>query len=200
MSWAASSRSAAGMSGSPRRCRPWPTARPTGRSTARTSPTAAPSPASMPAWRRRRARSTTQRCCATLWATLRLMPMPPSCGPSSTCSTARSRRTARPSWRAGACAVCGARSTCSASTWPASICARTPTSTSARSASCSRRPARAPAMPTLPRRRASPSCWRSSRRHGRWPPPSWPIPRRRARSWRSSGPRRRRAGCTVRQR
>ena len=146
-----------------------------------------------------RARAT-RRCCATPWATPRPMPMPPSCGPSSTCSTARSRRTARPSWRAGACAACGARSTCSASIWPASICARTPRSTSARSASCSRPPARAPAMPSSPRRRASPSCWRSSRRHGRWPRPSWPIRRRRARSWRSSGPRRRRAGCTVRQR
>ena len=138
MSWAANSRSAARMSGSPRRWRPWPTGRPTGRHSGRTNPTAVPSPASMRVWRRRHACSTTQRCFVTLWAMLRPMPMPPSCGPSSTCSTARSRRTARPSWRAGVCAICDARSTSSASIWPASTCARTPMCTSARSASCSR--------------------------------------------------------------
>ena len=51
---------------------------------------------------------------------------------------ARSKRTAAPSSRAGACARCGARSTCSAFIWRRSTCVRIPTCTSARSPNCSR--------------------------------------------------------------
>ena len=54
----------------------------------------------------------------TPWARRRPTPTLPSSQRTSTSSIARSWRTAPASWRAGGCAICAARSTCSASIWP----------------------------------------------------------------------------------
>ncbi len=160
--WAPSCRSTGASRTSPTRCRSWPNARPISRPIARTSPTAAPSPASTPGSPRPPRGCGMPTCARQRWARRRPTTVRRVRAISRSC-IAPCARTDRRSWRAAGCASCAARSMCSASIWPGSTCARTPTSMSAWSPSFSRRPAPARTTTGCRRTSASPCCWRSSR-------------------------------------
>ena len=113
-----------------------------------------------------------------------LRPAPPSSRPISTPSTARCASTARACWRAGGCGCCAVRSTASASTSPASTCARTPTCMSASVAELLR--SRGAAARLRGARRGTPAwrcCAASWRRRARWSRPMSTTPRRRRANW-----------------
>ena len=88
------------------------------------------------------------------------------------------------SWRAGGCGSCGARSTCSASIWPRSTCARTPTCMSATMAELVEAAGAGHGLQGAGRGRARwRCCWRElADARGRWPRRSSTIPRKRSRT------------------
>ena len=106
--------------------------------TAATSPIGAPSPASTRGWPRRRAALDQLEPPHMPSATRRPIATAANCSPISRSSTTRWSPTARRCWPRAGCATCAAPSMCSAFISPRSICARTPTCTSASSPSCSR--------------------------------------------------------------
>ena len=143
--------------------------------TARTSPTAAPSPASTRAWPRRRVLGLPE-VHAIPWATPRPMRDAGELRAELDVLDLSLKSTARPSWRAGGCAAaaCGRRVRLSPGQPRPAPERRRPRAHGRRAVR-----GRSPRHRLPPSRGgASPCCWRSSRRRGRWPRRSWPIPRR----------------------